>query len=285
MPESWAANSFKKLHESLGLSGIANDECDDKTAGTKVNNHNVLEDKNKGAGNNIGNLGDEKSGLQEDTNQASAEGKLDPKNDTISHVISDAFMKLTYSQKDVCVGSFWEKFCQEARNQGISPASFATFLGARAAIPGPSAPQGAWGQFSSGNRSVLDTFRKLRFGKPLFCHIKTFFFVEIEIIIYSQYICICNRKSPFLGELGSPEKSTTTQRAGISIEPDHWSLTEQQQEGLTRPTTRIFSDSKSTICQCLACGKVIITNVYLNQIHTILCKPLSPYCSSLRLFS
>ena len=182
MPESWAANSFKKLHESLGLSGIANDECDDKTEVTKINNHNVLEDKSNGGGNNIGNLGDEKSGLQEDTNQASAEGKLDPKNDTISHVISDAFMKLTYSQKDVCVGSFWEKFCQEARNQGISPASFATFLGARAAIPGPSAPQGAWGQFSSGNRSVLDTFRKLRFGKPLFCHIKTFFFVVFKIL-------------------------------------------------------------------------------------------------------
>ena len=46
MPESWAANSFKKLHESLGLCGIANDECDDKTAETKVNNHNVLEDTN-----------------------------------------------------------------------------------------------------------------------------------------------------------------------------------------------------------------------------------------------
>ena len=193
MPESWAANSFKKLHESLGLSGITNDECDDKTEVTKINNHNVLEDKSKGGGNDIGNLGDEKFGFQEDKKQASAEGKLDinPKNDTKSHVISDAFMKLTYSQKDVCVGSFWEKFCQEARNQGISPASFATFLGARAAIPGPSAPQGAWGQFSSGNRSVLDTFRKLRFGKPFFFHIKTLYFVGITFrILYMASIFV-----------------------------------------------------------------------------------------------
>ena len=87
MPESWAANSFKKLHESLGLSGIANDECDDKTEVTTVNNHNVLEDKSKGGGKDIGNLGEEKSGFQEDKKQASAEGKLDinPKNDTKSH--------------------------------------------------------------------------------------------------------------------------------------------------------------------------------------------------------
>ena len=80
-------------------------------------------------------------------------------------VVANAFMQLSYGQKVVCVGNFWDVFCQEAINQGISPASFATFLGARAAIPGPSAPQGAWGQYGSGNRSVLDTFRKLRFGK------------------------------------------------------------------------------------------------------------------------
>ena len=62
----------------------------------------------------------------------------------------------------------------------------------------------------------------------------------------------------WVGELGSPEKSATAQKPGITVEPDHWSLTEQQQEGLTRPTTRMFADSKSTICQCLACGKVVI---------------------------
>ena len=85
--------------------------------------------------------------------------------DTKNSDITNPFMQLTYDQKDICVGNFWETFNQEAENQGISSASFATFLGARAAIPGPSAPQGAWGQFSAGNRSVLDTFRKLRYGK------------------------------------------------------------------------------------------------------------------------
>ena len=85
--------------------------------------------------------------------------------DTKTSDITNPFMQLTYTQKEVCVGNFWATFKQEAENQGISSASFATFLGARAAIPGPSAPQGAWGQFSAGNRSVLDTFRKLRYGK------------------------------------------------------------------------------------------------------------------------
>ena len=112
------------------------------------------------------------------------EGKDDITKDLKKSNVSNAFMQLTYTQKDICVGSFWETFCQEAENQGVSAASFATFLGARAAIPGPSAPQGAWGQFSSGNRSVLDTFRKLRYGKcTLFEHTEGTFLLTYIISI------------------------------------------------------------------------------------------------------
>lgn len=71
----------------------------------------------------------------------------------------------------------------------------------------------------------------------------------------------CISRIHCVGELGSPEKSATAQKPGITVEPDHWSLTEQQQEGLTRPTTRMFADSKSTICQCVACGKVFIISL------------------------
>ena len=61
-----------------------------------------------------------------------------------------------------------------------------------------------------------------------------------------------------VGESQVTEKTTNSQRPGITVEPDHWSLTEQQQEGLTRPSNRMFVDSKSTICQCIACGKVLM---------------------------
>ena len=61
-----------------------------------------------------------------------------------------------------------------------------------------------------------------------------------------------------VGESQVTEKTTNAQRPGITVEPDHWSLTEQQQEGLTRPSNRMFVDSKSTICQCIACGKVLM---------------------------
>ena len=76
-----------------------------------------------------------------------------------------------------------------------------------------------------------------------------------------------------IGEFGSPEKLGSAQKPGITVEPDHWSLSGQQQEGLTRPTARIFTDSKSTICQCIACGKVIVEekNHKLQKSHYKLC--------------
>ena len=73
-----------------------------------------------------------------------------------------------------------------------------------------------------------------------------------------------------VGESQVTEKTTNAQRPGITVEPDHWSLTEQQQEGLTRPSNRMFVDSKSTICQCIACGKVLmLMQVKFFQNHII----------------
>ena len=73
-----------------------------------------------------------------------------------------------------------------------------------------------------------------------------------------------------VGESQITEKTTNAQRPGITVEPDHWSLTEQQQEGLTRPSNRMFVDSKSTICQCIACGKVLmLMQVKFFQNHKI----------------
>ena len=164
LPESWAANSFKKLHEALGTEAIETMESQNEKEGTQLNDEItpiITNKNNRDRKIDTGNINKkDKPGEEKETSDANELG-VDSKH-TVS---SNAFMQLSYGQKDVCVGGFWEVFCQEAENQGISPASFATFLGARAAIPGPSAPQGAWGQFSSGNRSVLDTFRKLRFGK------------------------------------------------------------------------------------------------------------------------
>ena len=169
LPESWAANSFKKLHEALGMQKSENFEHRNEGEGIE-NNYNV----NSATANKKGKdnkMGTDSINTKIKSDQRNNENKncdkstliVDPK----PAITTNAFMQLTYPQKDICVGNFWEVFCQEAENQGITPASFATFLGARAAIPGPAAPQGAWGQFSSGNRSVLDTFRKLRFGKFL----------------------------------------------------------------------------------------------------------------------
>ena len=163
LPESWAANSFKKLHESLGNDVILTTESIHENEMTGIKTINASNESI--CNSNIS------QGLQQDVQS----GKCNDDKVTVNTVElqadskptgnGNAFMQLTYSQKDICVGNFWEVFCQEAKNQGTSSASFATFLGARAAIPGPSAPQGAWGQFSPGNRSVLDTFRRLRYGK------------------------------------------------------------------------------------------------------------------------
>ena len=160
IPESWAANSFRKLHESLGAQSVGNNELknevvdtirtnDEEKYGVKINRFCSNTQAIRGA------------------KQAHREEKetMSVSIDTKKSDITNPFMQLTYAQKYICVGTFWETFNKEAENQGISSASFATFLGARAAIPGPSAPHGAWGQFSAGNRSVLDTFRKLRYGK------------------------------------------------------------------------------------------------------------------------
>ena len=166
LPESWAADSFKKLHESLGNDIISATESIKENKITENQRHNASNE-------NIGNddisqelKQDVKS--SKDNSEKSTGNVLEHQSNFKPTGMGNAFMQLSYIQKDICVGNFWEVFCQEAKNQGTSPASFATFLGARAAIPGPSAPQGAWGQFSPGNRSVLDTFRKLRYGKLLY---------------------------------------------------------------------------------------------------------------------
>ena len=165
LPESWAANSFKKLHESLGFQGAVSLKTEIKETIQSTDDDNGV-DKTK----EISSKSKRPCNIDEDN-------KDNEKKENVTVEIrkldaSNPFMQLTYAQKDICVGSFWETFSNEAANQGISPASFATFLGARAAIPGPSAPQGAWGQFSAGNRSVLDTFRKLRYGEIIFIEIK-----------------------------------------------------------------------------------------------------------------
>ena len=163
MPESWAANSFKKLHESLGNDVISTTESvhENEVTGNKIIN---ASNENIGKSNISEGLKQDVKSSKYNSDKVTG-NSIELETDAKPIGNGNTFMQLTYTQKDICVGNFWEVFCQEANNQGTSPASFATFLGARAAIPGPSAPQGAWGQFSPGNRSVLDTFRKLRYGK------------------------------------------------------------------------------------------------------------------------
>ena len=172
LPESWAANSFKKLHESLGFQSAVTLKTEIEETFRISDDDNIV-DKTK-----------EISSKSEKPNEDNKDCEM-KKNVTVDIKkldTSNPFMQLTYAQKEICVGSFWQTFSNEAANQGISSASFATFLGARAAIPGPSAPQGAWGQFSAGNRSVLDTFRKLRYGE--------FIFTIIKVSAYNKSIII-----------------------------------------------------------------------------------------------
>ena len=171
MPESWTAISFKKMHEELGLqvpriSVLGPNPPDELLEKSNDKNTDNLDKHDSDKITMHANVAEEVISVK---NQEPCDNNLSENapNQT------NAFMRLTYGQKDVCVGDFWEVFCQEAENQGISAASFATYLGARAAIPGPSAGslreppghEGEWGQFTAGNRSVLDMFRKLRFGK------------------------------------------------------------------------------------------------------------------------